>query len=72
MSSWPSTPAERVPPHFHGCPKHRSMYPCPKTTARCLLPFRTIAECPLEAQEEAEKVARGRRFWAPLTRSGDV
>jgi hypothetical protein len=61
-----SSQPERVPPHHHYCPRHREGYACPKTTARCFLPFKTTAECPREASDEAAAVARGKRFWAPL------
>ena len=62
------TRPNRVAPHDHYCPICEGWYGCGKVSFRCLLPLKTVAECPIcplvQRSEERRRVVRSRRFWA--------
>jgi len=62
------TRPNRVQAHEHFCPMGHGWHDCGKVSLTCLLPLKTVAECPtcpkVLALEERRRVVRSRRFWA--------
>lgn len=58
-------------PCEHECPiAGHGIYDCTPTKSKCMLPLKTVAECPkcsrIEEETEMRRVAFGKRFWKPL------